>query len=112
RRPSRSSLKRGFAIVARQFNASYVQGLVDHAEKELRSLAPSATICIQRVPGSFEIPVAVREIALQEKADAIIACGGILKGKTDHAQNLSPSVTHARQRTDADRGMHVSHLVH
>jgi len=111
RRPSRSSRKRGFAIVASQFNASYVQGLVDHAEKELRSLAPSATICIQRVPGSFEIPVAVREIALQEKADAIIACGVILKGKTDHAQNLSRSVTDALQRIAVDQGVPVINVV-
>src|SRR5438132_6262863 len=111
RRPSRSSRKRGFAIVASQFNASYVQGLVDHAEKELRSLAPSATICIQRVPGSFEIPVAVREIALQEKADAIIACGVILKGKTDHAQNLSRSVMDALQRIATGHGVPVINAV-
>src|SRR5437870_13903270 len=111
RRPSRSSRKRGFAIVASQFNASYVQGLVDHAEKELRRLPPSATICIQRVPGSFEIPVAVREIALQENADAFIACGVSLKGETDHAQHLSRSVTDALQRIAADQGVLVINAV-
>jgi 6,7-dimethyl-8-ribityllumazine synthase len=103
--------KRTFHIVASQFNARYVQGLVDHAEKELHALAPNSTIFIQRVPGAFEIPVVVREVASQDKADAIIACGVILKGKTDHAQNLSRSVTDALQRIAVDHGVPVINAV-
>ena len=91
-------VKRTFIIVASQFNAQYVEGLVEHAQQELHDLAPNATISVQRVPGAFEIPVVVRELASQAKADALIACGVILKGKTDHAQNLSRSVTDALQR--------------
>jgi len=97
--------------VASQFNAPYVQGLVDHAEKELRGLAPNATTVIHRVPGSFEIPVAVREIALREKADAIIACGVIIQGETNHAKNLSRSVTDALQRVAVDYGVPVINVV-
>jgi len=97
--------------VASQFNAPYVQGLVDHAEKELRGLAPNATTVIHRVPGSFEIPVAVREIALREKADAIIACGVIIQGQTNHAKNLSRSVTDALQRVAVDYGVPVINVV-
>jgi len=89
--------KRTFIIVASQFNAQYVEGLVEHAKQELRALAPNAAISVQRVPGAFEIPVVLRELASQAKADVLIACGGILKGKTDHAQNLSRSVTDALQ---------------
>jgi 6,7-dimethyl-8-ribityllumazine synthase len=103
--------KRTFSIVASQFNARYVQGLVDHAEKELRALAPNATICIRRVPGAFEIPVVVCELASQKKTDAIIACGVILKGKTDHAQNLSRSVTDALQRIAVDHAVPVINAV-
>jgi len=79
--------------------------------KELRTLAPNATISIQWVPGAFEIPVVVRELACLEKADAIIACGVILKGKTDHAQNLSRSVTDALQRIAVDRAVPVINAV-
>lgn len=103
--------KRAFFIVASQFNMCYVQGLVDHAEKELRALAPGATISIQRVPGAFEIPVVVRELATQKKGDAIIACGVILQGKTDHAQNLSRSVTDSLQRIAVDHGVPVINVV-
>jgi 6,7-dimethyl-8-ribityllumazine synthase len=103
--------KHTFHIVASQFNARYVKGLIDHAMKELRTLAPNATISIQRVPGAFEIPVVVRELASLDKVDAIIACGVILKGKTDHAQNLSRSVTDALQRIAVDRAVPVINAV-
>jgi 6,7-dimethyl-8-ribityllumazine synthase len=97
--------------VASQFNPQYVQGLVDHAGKELRALAPNATILVQRVPGAFEIPVIVREVASRGKADAIIACGVILKGKTNHAQNLSRSVMDALQHIAVDHGVPVINVV-
>ncbi len=110
-RPHAVAAKRRFAIVASQFNAQYVQGLVDHAEKELRSLSSNATIFIHRVPGSFEIPVVVRELARKKKADAIIACGVILLGETNHAENLSRSVIDALQRIAVDYGVPVINLV-
>ena len=110
-RPRIVKAKRTFHIVASRFNAEYVQGLLDHADNELRALAPNATISIERVPGAFEIPVIVRELASQEKADAIIACGVILKGKTNHAQNLSRSVTSALQRIAIDHGIPVINVV-
>lgn len=97
--------------MASQFNAQYVQGLVDHAEEELGSLVSSAAISIHRVPGSFEIPVVVRELARKKKADAIIACGVIMRGETNHAKNLSRSVTDALQRIAVDYGVPVINVV-
>ena len=111
RRPRIVDGKRTFFIVASQFNPRYVQGLVDNAKKELRVLAPRATISVKRVPGAFEIPVVVRELASQGKVDAIIACGVILKGKTNHAQNLSRSVTDALQRIAVDHRVPVINVV-
>jgi 6,7-dimethyl-8-ribityllumazine synthase len=110
-RPHVAAAKRRFAIVASQFNAQYVEGLVDHAEKELRSLTSNTTIFTHRVPGSFEIPVVVRELARTKKADAIIACGVIVRGETNHAKNLSRSVTDALQRIAVDYGVPVINLV-
>jgi 6,7-dimethyl-8-ribityllumazine synthase len=110
-RPATVKTKRTFEIVASRFNAQFVDGLVDHATQELSALAPEATVSIHRVPGSFEIPVVVRELASQNKADAIIACGVILQGETDHAQNLSRSVTDALQRIAVERGVPIINAV-
>jgi 6,7-dimethyl-8-ribityllumazine synthase len=112
--PPRSGITkagRTFAIVASRFNAQYVQGLVDHAIEELRALAPEATISLHRVPGAFEIPVVVRELASRETTDAVIACGVILQGETNHAQNLSRSVTDALQRIAVEQGVPVINVV-
>ncbi len=110
-RPKIAKAKRTFHIVASRFNAQYVDGLVDHATEELRALAPDAAISLHRVPGSFEIPVIVRELAAQDKADAVIACGVILQGETNHAQNLSRSVTEALQRIAVEHGVPVINVV-
>jgi 6,7-dimethyl-8-ribityllumazine synthase len=110
-RPRLAGGKRNFVIVAGQFNAPYVQGLVDHTVDELRRLAPNARTAVYRVPGAFEIPIVVRELTAQKKGDAIIAIAVILKGQTDHAANLSRSVTDALQRIALEQGVPVINVV-
>ena len=109
--PTIAKTRRIFHIVASRFNTQYVDGLIDHATEELRAIAPNATISLLRVPGSFEIPVVARELAAQHQADAIIACGVILQGETNHAQNLSRSVTDALQRLAMEHGVPVINAV-
>src|SRR5713101_1241619 len=79
--------KRHFPIVASQFNSTYVQGLIDHATAELRTLIPGATTSLLQVPGALEIPLVVREIALQKRCDVLISIGVILIGKPAHADS-------------------------
>jgi len=88
-----------------------VDALVDHATRELCALVPSARISLHRVPGAFEIPVVVRVLAAQNRMDAIIACGVILQGETNHAQNLSRSVTDALQRIAVEQAVPVINVV-
>src|SRR6266567_5900942 len=110
-RPRIAEARRTFCIVASRFNAQYVDGLVDHATEELHALAPDATVFLHRVPGAFEIPVVVRELASRETTDAVIACGVILQGETNHAQNLSRSVTDALQRLAVQHAVAVINVV-
>jgi 6,7-dimethyl-8-ribityllumazine synthase len=109
-KPRVVAAKQTFAIVASEFNPEYVQGLVDRAAKELQ--APVAKVSLYGVPGAFEIPVVVRELAQQKRADVIIAIGVVLKGKTNHADNISRSVTDALQRIALDYGVPVINCVH
>jgi len=110
-RPRAFSRKRHFAIVASLFNRPYVQGLVDHATEELRSLSPAADISIHQVPGAFEIPIVVRELAMKKQAQAILALGVILQGKTSHAEHLARSVTDALQQIALEHGVPVINAV-
>lgn len=110
-RPRQVVAKRNFAIVASQFNAEFVQGLVTHATEELRAIAPAAAIALHQVPGAFEIPIIVRELVLHGKPDAIMAMAVIIKGHTKHAENLSRSVTDALQRIAVTHGVPVLNVV-
>src|SRR5215469_3114040 len=105
------TVKRHFIIVASQFNPNYVQGLVDHFTAEMRALAPAATLTLYQVPGAFEIPVVVRELASHKRGDAIVAIGVILQGETNHAENLSRSVTDALQQIAVTHGIPVINAV-
>lgn len=110
-RPAVTDAKRSFAIVASKFNGRFVQGLIDHATDELRSLAPAAMIALHQVPGAFEIPVVVREIAKTKNIDAVLALGVILQGSTTHAEHLSHSVTNALQQIALEYGVPVINAV-
>ncbi|MGH8093931.1 MAG: 6,7-dimethyl-8-ribityllumazine synthase [Chthoniobacterales bacterium] len=105
------SVRRGFVLVASQFNAKYVQGLVTHCSDELHALSPASNVNVLRVPGAFEIPLVAREVALKKDVDAIIALGVILEGETAHAQNLGQVVTQALLQISLDYGIPVIHGV-
>ncbi len=110
-RPRLVNVKRGFTLVASQFNAKYVQGLVTHCTEELRALSPQANVTLHLVPGAFEIPIVVREVALKKSADAIIALGVIIEGDTDHARLLGEVITGSLQQIALEHGVPVIHGV-
>jgi len=103
--------RRTFAIVASQYNAEYVNGLVDHARRELEAIASSFHITVYEVPGAFEIPIVVQEIAARELADAVIALGVIIEGATQHAALVGQAVTEALMRVALAHRVPVIHEV-
>ncbi|HEX4665497.1 MAG TPA: 6,7-dimethyl-8-ribityllumazine synthase [Chthoniobacterales bacterium] len=110
-KPRPINVRRGFVLVASQFNAEYVQGLVTHCTDELRNLSPASSVVLHLVPGAFEIPLIVREVALQKEADAIVALGVILQGETAHAELLGQVVSNALQEISLEHGVPVIHAV-
>ena len=110
-RPPIAKAKRTFHIVASRFNAQYVDGLIDHVTEELRALAPNGTISLHRVPWFVRDSRSRTRSCDPKQADAIIACGVILQGETNHAQNLSRSVTDALQRIAIEHGVPVINAV-
>lgn len=74
-----------FAIVAARFNEFIVEQLVRGATETLRRHgAKEQQITLVRVPGAFDMPVAVRQLARSGKYDAMIALGAVIKGATAH----------------------------
>ena len=105
--------RRTFALVASQYNPEYVQALVDHTAVELMRVVPNARLVLHQVPGAFEIPIVVQELAARpdNEIDVIIALGVILQGETDHAELLSRTVTDALQQIALNHRLPVIHQV-
>jgi 6,7-dimethyl-8-ribityllumazine synthase len=78
------------AIVASRFNEFIVDRLVEGALDTLRRHGVSeGKICLVRVPGAFEIPVACRRLAESGKVEAIVALGCVIRGATAHFDHVA-----------------------
>jgi 6,7-dimethyl-8-ribityllumazine synthase len=99
------------AIVASEYNKNYVDGLVRFANNELAAIAPNASVSLVRVPGSFEIPIAVQSVAQNQKPDAILAFGLIFDGETLHASLIATAVTEALMRISLSESIPILHEV-
>jgi len=93
-----------FAIVASEYNSVIVDRLIDGARNALKD---QKHVSVIRVPGSFEIPLAVKRAALSKKYDAIVAIGCVVRGETPHFEYISSSVSHALQSVALDTGLPV-----
>ncbi len=92
-----------FAIVAARFNEFIVESLIKGSLRCLRQHgADDGDIEIIRVPGAFEMPVAIEKIAASHRYDGIVALGAVIRGGTPHfdyvAGECVKGITSAGQR--------------
>ncbi len=74
-----------FGLVAARFNEFIVERLVDAAVGTLvKHGAEPADIELLRVPGAFEIPLALKKLAAGRRHDALVALGCVIRGATPH----------------------------
>ncbi|MGD8340224.1 MAG: 6,7-dimethyl-8-ribityllumazine synthase [Gammaproteobacteria bacterium] len=72
-------------IVAARFNDFIVDRLVDAAVGTLLEHgAEPADLVTVRVPGAYEIPVAVKKMAATRRYDAFVALACVIRGATPH----------------------------
>jgi 6,7-dimethyl-8-ribityllumazine synthase len=93
-----------FAIVASEYNSVIMDRLIQGAKAALKD---QKQISVIRVPGSFEIPVAVKRAAVSKKYDAIVALGCVVRGETSHFEYISSSVSQALQQVALETGIPV-----
>ncbi len=96
-----------FAIVCSRYNAEYVDGMLEEAQKALHGYE----VIVMRVPGAFEIPLQVQRLAKTRRFTAIIALGLIWQGETKHAEEILRTVTDSLMRISLAHDMPVVHEV-
>ena len=80
-----SAAGRSFGIVASRFNDFVVKALLEGAIEAIRRHGGVAeAVDVVWVPGSYEIPVVARELALSGRYDALICLGAVIRGATAH----------------------------
>jgi len=74
-----------YVIVVARFNSFVVESLLAGAIDTLQRHGISdKDITIVRVPGAFEMPLAVKKLSSSGSYDAIIALGAVIRGGTPH----------------------------
>src|SRR5262245_17355118 len=112
-----SARNQRFAIVASQYNAKFVDGMLGAAGTEFRK-AGIKSVRLVRVPGAYEIPVVAAALAhgarqqtKEAGLDAIVCLGVILRGETTHAQHIGEAVSRALMEIQLRYEMPVIHEV-
>lgn len=96
------------AIVSGVFWEEIVGNLEKHClETLVRKGLDESQVEIFRVPGSFEIPLAVKKLAQKNVYDAIITFGAIHKGKTYHFELIANECARACMDVSLECGVPV-----
>lgn len=73
------------AIVATRWNTEIVDALVEGARECLIEWGlPPENIIEHRVPGAFELPLAVSALAEADDVDGVVVLGAVIRGDTPH----------------------------
>ncbi|NJL09397.1 MAG: 6,7-dimethyl-8-ribityllumazine synthase [Calothrix sp. SM1_7_51] len=86
-----------FALVIGRFNdlvtTKLLEGCQDCLKRHGVDVNPQGSqVDYVWVPGSFEVPVVARQLALSQRYDAIICLGAVIRGQTPHFEHVSSEV--------------------
>lgn len=97
------------AVVAGRWNDFVVSRLISGAMDALERLgASSDAITIIRVPGSFELPLAVKKVAASGVYDVMICLGAIIRGETSHNEYIAAEVFKGIAHVSLESGVPVA----
>ena len=88
---------RRVGIVVSRWNEYVTKMLLEGALDELKTHGGPQVVVV-RVPGAWEMPLAVKALIEDEKVDAVVALGCILQGATSHAAQLTEDVSSSLMR--------------
>ncbi len=105
-----SSLRIG--LVMSRFNRDICDALLascTHA-LEKNGVKVENTVLVT-VPGALEIPLAVRQLALSGRYDALVAIGAVVRGDTYHFEIVANEMAAGITRVQLDTGVPIANAV-
>lgn len=92
-----------FAIVVSDFNPEITSRLLEGAKTVLKE-----EVSVFHVPGTFEIPLVAKKLALSKKYDAIVALGCVIRGETIHFDLICRTTLDALQKIALETGVPIT----
>jgi 6,7-dimethyl-8-ribityllumazine synthase len=84
---------RAFGVVASRFNDFIVDKLLEGALDAIRRHGGElGAVDVVWVPGSYEVPLAAKRLALSGKYEAVICLGAVIRGATPHFDYVAGGV--------------------
>lgn len=98
-----------YGIAVARFNSFIVDRLLDGALDALRKHGvQDKDITIVKVPGAYELPLAVKKMAAQNSFDAIISLGAVIRGGTPHFEYVAGECVKGLSQVGLDAGIPVA----
>jgi 6,7-dimethyl-8-ribityllumazine synthase len=98
-----------FGIVVSRFNEFITSKLLDGAVDALvRHGAREDDIDLAKVPGSFEIPLIAKKMALKGTYNAIICLGTVIRGATPHFEYIAAEVSKGIASASLETGVPIA----
>lgn len=98
-----------FCVVVARWNSFVVDSLEAGAIDSLkRHGANEADITVVRVPGAFEMPLALDKIAASGDYDGIIALGAVIRGGTPHFEYVAGECVKGMAQVTLNHGIPVA----
>ncbi len=99
-----------FAVICGRFNEFFVSKLLSGAvDAIVRHGGAAADVTAVWVPGSYEIPFAVKKVLETGKYDAVIALGVVIQGATPHAGYINNEVAKSLAQLGMEFGKPVTY---
>ena len=103
---------RRYGLVVSRWNDFFVEKMLGGAvDTLLRHGAEEKNLHLVRVPGAWEIPVAVKHLLVSGTVDGVVALGCLIRGSTPHFDYISGEVTKGLGRLSLDTGIPVTYGV-
>lgn len=97
-----------FGIAVSRFNDLFTKSLMQAAVDGLvRHGAADDDITVAWVPGAFELPAVLKQMADSGRFHALIALGVVIQGATGHADRINKEVASACAKIAMDTGVPV-----
>ena len=98
-----------FSVVVSRFNSIITERLLDGAIDAInRHGGDLGNVDIVRVPGAWEIPLAVRKIAQKGGVDGIICLGAVIRGATPHFDYVAAETSKGIGQASMESGIPAS----